>query len=219
MIVDEQFEELKKSIVLASGRVEEILELSFQLLRNFNQEGFQSTLSIEREINRFHLDIDDLCYKYLALKSPKGRDLRFVIAWLRSNSDLERIGDQALNIAQTARIIHGKKMVLPTGLENMMTSVSGMLKDSLDAFLSLNIAKVKLVFEEENRVNEYNRENFNLFLSYMKQGTWEAETGLEWILVSKNLERIGDHTTNLVENVIFIDSGEDIRHPRENQKS
>ena len=159
------------------------------------------------------IEIDDRCFQLIALHHPVAVDLRTIVSVLKINTDLERVGDLAVNIAEAARRYSShapvKKLI---DIPRMATIAQSMLRDALDAFVRRDLALAQSVLNEDDRLDELKTQIFRELLTYMLQDPGTIEPALDLILVSRHLERIGDHATNIAEDVIFIVSARDVRH-------
>ena len=161
----------------------------------------------------YHIEIDDRCFKLLALHQPMAVDLRAIVSAVKINTDLERVGDLAVNIAEAARryVAHApvKKLI---DIPRMATIAQTMLRDALDAFVRRDTELAQQVLNEDDRLDSLKTQIFRELLTYMLQDPHTIEPALDLILISRHLERIGDHATNVADDVIFIVSARDVRH-------
>ncbi len=171
-------------------------------------KSMEEIFELERKINEFHMLIDDSCFKYIALKSPAAKDLRTAIAVMKINADLERMGDQALKIKRQYMTI-GKEILQ---IKNMALEVNIMVKNALDSFVRSNIRLATDVIEYDQEINLLNQNIVRHHVNQIKNNEMAFDEGYTIIKISKNLERIGDHAKNIAEDVIFLESGSDIRH-------
>ena len=170
-------------------------------------------LSLLLEVNRFHLEIDDRSFKLLALYQPMAGDLRTIVAAVKINSDLERVGDLAVNIAEAAQRYITHPPVKPlVDIPRMADLAQTMLHDALDAFVSRDVGTAQGVLNRDDMLDELKNQVFRELLTYMLAEPRTIEPGLDLILVSRHLERVGDHATNIAEDVIFIVAARDVRH-------
>jgi phosphate transport system protein len=176
-------------------------------------KSMEEILELERKINEFHMLIDDACFKFIALKGPTAKDLRTAIAVMKINADLERMGDQALKIKRQHQTI-GRDILQ---IKNMALEVSIMVKNSLDSFVRSNMRLATDVIEYDQEINTLNREIVRNHVNLIKNNEMGFDEGYTIIKISKNLERIGDHAKNIAEDVIFLESGSDIRHSPEHK--
>jgi len=174
----------------------------------------QDVLDEENSINEMQIEIDDRVVQLLALHQLMAADLRFVLAVSRINNDLERIGDQAVNIAQSAQRILRHPRVKPyVDLPRMSELAEEMVRDSLNAVVRRDVELAKSVLTRDDQVDSLRDQIFRELLTYMMGDSSVVFPAFELILMAKNLERIGDHATNIAEDVIYIVAGQDVRHP------
>jgi phosphate transport system protein len=171
-------------------------------------KSMEEIFDLEKKINEFHMLIDDACFKYIALKSPAAKDLRTAIAVMKINADLERMGDQALKIKRQYMSI-GREILQ---IKNMALEVNIMVKNALDSFVRSNIKLATDVIEYDQEINILNQNIVRHHVNQIKNNEMGFDEGYNIIKISKNLERIGDHAKNIAEDVIFLESGSDIRH-------
>ena len=179
------------------------------LSNSLNQDKtIADVFELEKKINEYHILIDDACFKYIALKSPTAKDLRTAIAIMKINADLERMGDQAVKIKRH-QIIVGREILL---LKNMALEVNIMVKNALDSFVRSNTKLATDVIMHDQEINVMNRDITKDYINQIKNNVISFDEGYSIIKISKNLERIGDHAKNIAEDVIFLESGSDVRH-------
>lgn len=171
-------------------------------------KSMEEIFELEKKINEFHMLIDDACFKYIALKGPAAKDLRTAIAVMKINADLERMGDQALKIKRQYMSI-GREILQ---IKNMALEVNIMVKNALDSFVRSNIKLATDVIEYDQEINLLNQSIVRHHVTQIKNNEIGFDEGYTIIKISKNLERIGDHAKNIAEDVIFLESGSDIRH-------
>jgi phosphate transport system protein len=171
-------------------------------------KSMEDIFELEKKINEYHILIDDLCFKYIALKSPTAKDLRTAIAVMKINADLERMGDQSVKIKRH-HISIGREILQ---LKNMALEVNLMVKNTLDSFVRCNTKLATDVIHHDQEINSMNREIVRSHINQIKNNEVSFDDGYSIIKISKNLERIGDHAKNIAEDVIFLESGSDIRH-------
>lgn len=208
-----ELNELKDKILRMGGVVEAAIEVATQALIQRNPDGFKTVHSYEREINKAHLDIDESCLKLLALQAPLAADLRLVLAIVKINTDLERMGDQSVNIAYSGEH-YLKKIPVKSevNLPEMAFQVRQMVKDSLDAFVRGNVEAAESVLKKDDAVDKNKYEVFKKMKAEMQANPESVPSCLDMILITRNLERLADHATNIAEDVIFIFTGRDVRH-------
>jgi phosphate transport system protein len=209
----EELEQLKTRLLEMGSLAEEHVRLAVKGLVDRDHELIDRMLVEDEPINRLHIEIDNRCFTLLALYQPMAADLRTIVAAVKINTDLERVGDLAVNIAEAARRYSShppvKKLI---DIPRMATIAQTMLRDALDAFVRRDLALARQVLNEDDRLDSLKTQIFRELLTYMLQDPSTIEPALDLILVSRHLERIGDHATNVAEDVIFIVSARDVRH-------
>lgn len=218
---EEVEEELKYRLLHMGSLVEEMIHLAVMGLIERKKEVLDQVYEREKEVNMLHVEVDDRCFKLLALYQPTAVDLRFVMGAIKINSDLERIGDQAVNISQTTEVLLrypqlDKKLF---DIPRMADVAKKMLKDALDAYIKRDVDLARLVVERDSEEDRLKSEAFNELLQLMQSDSSTINRALSLILISRNLERIADHATNVAEDVIFMVLGKDIRHHFEDAAS
>jgi len=211
---EEVEEELKYRLLHMGSLVEEMIHLAVMSLLERKNAPLEQVFLHEKEVNQLHIEVDDRCFKILALFQPTAVDLRFVMGAIKINSDLERIGDQAVNISQTTEVLLrypllDKKLV---DIPRMAEVAKRMLKDALDSYVKRDVNLAKSVVERDSEEDRLKSEAFNELLQLMQSDSSTINRALSLILISRNLERIADHATNIAEDVIFMVLGKDIRH-------
>jgi phosphate transport system protein len=209
----EELEQLKTRLLEMGGLAEEQVRLSVKALMDRDRELIELALNGDDPLNRLHIEIDGRCFTLLALHQPMAVDLRAIVAAVKINTDLERVGDLAINIAEAARRYaqHApvKKLI---DIPRMATIAQSMLRDSLDAFVRRDTDLAQRVLNEDDKLDALKTQIFRELLTYMLQDPATIEAALDLILISRHLERIGDHATNIAEDVIFMVSARDVRH-------
>ena len=212
----EELEQLKTRLLEMGGLAEENVRLAVQGLVEPDRAVIDRVLSGDEPVNRLHVEIDGRCFRLLALFQPMAADLRTIVAAVKINTDLERVGDLAVNIAQAASRYSAhapvKKLI---DIPLMAEIAQNMLRDALDAFVRHDLELAQHVLDEDDRLDALKTQIFRELLTYMLQDPTKIEPALDLILVSRHLERIGDHATNVAEDVIFMVSARDIRHQSE----
>ncbi len=209
----DELELLKARLLEMGGLAEDRLGMVMRALVQGDQALVDDVLSGDAAINRLHIEIDDRCFKLLALHQPMAVDLRAIVAAVKINTDLERVGDLAVNIAEAVRryLRHPPVKAL-IDIPRMAGIAQGMLRDALDAFVRRDTALAQTVLEADDALDALKTQVFRELLTYMLQDTHTIEPALDLILISRHLERIGDHATNVGEDVIFMVSARDVRH-------
>ena len=206
-------ESLMKRLIGLSAKVEENFRLALKALEDRDSELAKRVIEIDEEVDKEEIDIEEDCLKILALHQPVAIDLRFIIAALKINNDLERIGDLAVNIAQRSMELLKQSPLKPLiDIPRMAEIAQQMVKDAIDAFVNRNDKLAKSVCERDDEVDDLNDQIFRELLTYMMQDPKTIEKAVELILVGRHLERIADHATNIGEDVIYMVKGKTIKH-------
>lgn len=210
---ESELKDLKNKILAMGGYVEQALDKATQALLERNPKKLEEVHQIERKINQAHIQIDSLCLEILARLSPVAADLRLILAIIKINTDLERMGDQAVNISYNAEhYLADRSIAVALNLPEMATLVKTMVRESLDAFMRADTQLAQKVLESDDEVDQFKNRVFSQLVPYMKDNSSNIEAALDMILIARNLERMGDHATNIAEDVIFACTGEDVRH-------
>jgi phosphate transport system protein len=205
---------LKQRLLAMGGLAEERVRESVRGLMDRDSAALDAVLRGDQPINDLHIELDDRCFKLLALHQPMAADLRVIVAAVKINTDLERVGDLAVNIAEAGKRYLRHAPVKPLiDIPRMGELAQSMLRDALDAFVRRDIALAEAVLAQDDIVDGLKTQIFRELLTYMLQDPATIEPALDLILISRHLERIGDHATNVAEDVIFILSAKDVRHP------
>lgn len=210
---DEALKNLKEKLLRMSGLVEESIGSAIKALMERNAELAYKVIKADDAVNRLEIDIDELSLKLLALHQPTAGDLRFITSTMKINSDLERIGDLAVNIAErTLDLLKVPPLKLRLNIPKMAAASQAMLKDSLNAFVNKNSKLAYEVCKRDDEVDELNHEIFMELLNAKAEDQKPVERVIDLILVAKNLERVADHSTNICEDVIYMVDGKVIKH-------
>jgi phosphate transport system protein len=211
---EHDLEEQKQRLLRMAGLAEMAVHQAMQAVFDKDEGMAKRVLEEERAINELQLEIDERVMQMLALHAPLAADLRFLLASARINNDLERIGDQAVNIAEAAvRILRHPQVKPYVDLPRMSGLVEGMVRDSLNALVQRTPELARTVLRRDDEVDSLRNRIFHELLTYMMENPVVIFPAFELILVTKNLERIGDHATNIAEDVIYMVAGLDVRHP------
>lgn len=209
----EELESLQGRLLEMGGLAEERVRAAIQGLVSRDMAVIEQVLYGDEPINALHIEIDERCFKLLALHQPMAADLRQIVAAVKINTDLERVGDLAVNIAEAAKryALHPpvKKLI---DIPRMGDIAQAMLRDALDSFVRRDTVLAQQVLNEDDRLDGLKTQIFRELLTYMLQDPGTVEPALDLILISRHLERIGDHATNVAEDVIFMVSAKDVRH-------
>jgi phosphate transport system protein len=206
-------DELREQLLEMGGMAEAAVELASESYRKRDVRIAQQVIEREHLINQSERDIDELAVDLLAMQAPMATDLRFVLAVLKINADLERVGDLAVKIAQrSVSLINEPEIEFPVDIARMTTAVSTMVRRALEAFLSAKADVARGVLQMDAIVDRMKDEAFLNLVNYMKEHPELVRPCLDVLLIARSLERIGDHATNIAEDVIFWVSGDDVRH-------
>jgi phosphate transport system protein len=203
---------LRNQLLTMGGLVEERVHRAIQSLIH-RREDEARRIATDKEINDLQIDIDDRCLKLLATQTPLAIDLRLITSAMKINADLERVGDQAVNIAESVLVLLPHPPVKPLiDIPRMAEIAEKMVKDALDAFVKRDALLARDVLRRDDEVDELKDQVFRELLTYMMADPGTIQRALALILISRNLERIADHATNIAEDVIFIAEAKDVRH-------
>jgi phosphate transport system protein len=213
----EELEHLKERILAMGGLAEDRVQSAVEALVAGDFSSLNHVVTGDEPINQLHVEIDGLAFRLLALYQPMASDLRVIVAALKINADLERVGDMAVNIAEAAlRYLEHPPVKPLLDLPRMTDIAQGMLRDALDAFVRRDTALAQSVLDRDDTLDSLKDQIFRELLTYMLQSPSVIEGALELILISRHLERIGDHATNIAEDIIFVVSAKDVRHASPN---
>ena len=214
----EELEQLKTRLLEMGGLAEDRVRLAVRALVERDFAIVEKVLVSDEAINQLHIEIDDRCFKLLALHQPMAVDLRAIVSAVKINTDLERVGDLAINIAEAvARYLQHPPVKELIDIPRMAVIAQGMLRDALDAFVRRDMALAQAVLDRDDELDALKTQVFRDLLDHMLRDPATIEPGLDLILISRHLERIGDHATNIAEDVIFMVSARDVRHHQEEQ--
>ncbi|MCK4533245.1 phosphate signaling complex protein PhoU [bacterium] len=216
---DEELKNLSESLLKMGILAEKAINYSIKALVERKMELAETVIKSDNVINMLEIEIDDFCHMLLALRQPAAIDLRFITAAMKINNDLERIGDQAVNIAECALEIIKEPLLKPLiDIPQMATLAKKMIKDSIDALVNKDEALARDICKRDDKVDDLNDQIFRELLTYMMQDPKTITRAVELILVGRHLERIADHATNISEEVIYFLSGKTIMHHMEDKK-
>lgn len=210
--------EAKKLMMSEASLVEKMVSMSIDGLYNGNEDLLREVLIFEDRVNQIELELDDMCTGIIALHQPEAKDLRLVLMIYRINNDLERLGDQAVNIAESVgHLVRDPVVSSVPELAQMKKYALAMLKNSLDAFAREDLAQSRRVCDADDVVDKLNRKIYRQLVELIKADPHLTERYLHLLRISKNLERIGDLSTNIAEDTVYLASGEVIKHRREEE--
>jgi phosphate transport system protein len=206
-------DELKEKLLRMGGLAEQAIDRATEAYRTRDSKFCQMVLTGENAINEAEREIDELALDLLAMQQPMAIDLRFILAVLKINADLERVGDQAVNIAQRVLdLISEDPIDLPVDIPKMADAVSTMVQRALESFLDGKAEVAEAVLQMDNIVDRMKDEAFVMLVQRMHDEPASVRAALDTLLIARNLERIADHATNIAEDVIFWVRGADVRH-------
>jgi phosphate transport system protein len=209
----EELEHLKERILAMGGLAEDRVETAVEALVTAEPSRLEAIVKGDEPINQLHVEIDGLAFRLLALYQPMASDLRVIVAALKINADLERVGDMAVNIAEAAlRYLEHPPVKPLLDLPRMADLAQAMLRDALDAFVRRDTALAQSVLDRDDTLDGFKATIIRDLLALMVQNPDVIEGAMELILISRHLERIGDHATNIAEDIIFVVSAKDVRH-------
>jgi phosphate transport system protein len=195
------------------GLAEDRVRSAVQALVERDAALVERVLVGDGPINQLHIEIDSRCFKLLALHQPMAVDLRAIVSAVKINTDLERVGDLAINIAEAVkRCMRHSPVKELIGIPRMADIAQRMLRDALDAYVRRDVTLAHAVLDEDDALDALKTQVFRELLTFMLQDPTTIEPALDLILISRHLERIGDHATNIAEDVIFMVSARDVRH-------
>jgi len=215
---DQDLQALKEEILEMGGRAEAIIQKSVEALKRRDRRLAEEVFTDDRAIDRLEIDVDERCVSLLALRQPMAVDLRFITAALKIGNDLERVGDHAVNIAQSAQRLADEPPLKPlVDIPRMAELAASMLREALDAFVRRDGATARTLVRRDDEVDNLNRQVFRELLTYMIEDPHTITRAMELILVARNLERVADLATNVAEEVVFITEARIIKHHVEEQ--
>lgn len=204
---------LKEEILKMGGIVERMIKLALQAYQERNTDAANQVIGEDLDVDRFEIKIDDICIKLLALRQPAASDLRFITIGLRIATDLERMGDLAVNIAGHAKSLNMEPALQVTSdLKSMSEKSLQMVKEALDAFVSQDTQKAQSVCDKDDEVDEMKHQIQEELTKMMSLDSKTVTRAVRILQITGHLERIADHSTNIAEEVIFMVKGKDIRH-------
>ena len=216
LLLHKEIERLKKEMLALSAVVEEHLRKAMNALQRHDPERAREVIAADERIDQLEVDLEEAALKIIALHQPVADDLRLIVAVLRINSDLERIGDLAVNIAERAIFLSGHPAPgVQIDFAPMAEKAQEMLRQSLDAFVNVDPALARRVIETDNDVDRMNRQMYCSVYELIRGNPDQVESLLHLLSASRHLERIADHATNIAEDVIYMAEGKVVRHKPE----
>jgi phosphate transport system protein len=216
ILLRKEIDEIKDRILDLGSLVEERVHLAMQAVEEHDEKLAKRIIDGDPEVDRMEVSLEEECLKLLALHQPVANDLRFILSVIKINSDLERIGDLAVNIAERAVILSPqKKMEIPVDFPLMREKVKAMLRHSLDSLVNNDLVLAFKVWKADDEVDAINRKMYQIIARNLEENPKKNEYLLHLLGVSRSLERIADHATNIAEDVIYMIKGEIVRHKSE----
>jgi phosphate transport system protein len=215
----EELEQLKTRLLEMGGLAEDRVRSAVRAMVDRDPALVEKVLVSDTAINQLHIEIDDRCFKLLALHQPMAVDLRAIVSAVKINTDLERVGDLAINIAEAvSRYLQHPPVKELSDISRMAAIAQDMLRDALDAFVRRDLVLAQQVLDRDDELDMLKTVVFRELLDHMLRDQSAVEPALDLLLISRHLERIGDHATNVAEDVIFMVSAKDVRHHQEENK-
>lgn len=208
-----ELDELKARVLMMGGLAEERVRVAMRALVERDHDLLADVISGDSGIDNLQIEIDERCFTLMALYQPVAVDLRTIVSAIKINADLERVGDLAVNIGEAAQryLLHPPVKPL-IDLPRMGDLALKMLREALDAFVSREVTLAQAVLRQDDWLDALKTQIFRELLTYMLGDPRTIEPAVDLILVSRHLERVGDHATNIAEDVIFIVEARDVRH-------
>jgi phosphate transport system protein len=210
----EQLAELKQRLLDMAGHAEELVDLAIDSLRERDAGKAEAVLTADAEIDAIELEVEQRAISLLALQQPMARDLRFIVGAIKISSDLERVGDHAVNIAQaTLRLLDSASVLTPgPEIDDMARRARLMLGDALDAFIRADGTLGRNVCRRDDEVDALEETVFRVLLTHMMENPAVISSAIQMLLVSRNLERVADLATNIAEDAVYLAEGKQIKH-------
>ncbi len=211
-----QIEKLKKKILKMCSLVDEQVEYAIRAVESNDLELGNLVIERDNKVDKYDLKIDKICQKIIALNQPVAMDLRLIMSALTINNNLERVGDIAVNIVENYKFIKDKRdLIKQTKFPEMSKLTREMLRNSIDSFIQNDPKLAQKVIQTDSIIDNYNIENHNILIEIMKEDPSTIEAAVALIVISRQLERLGDHATNIAEDVFFIVEAQMIKHKYE----
>ena len=206
-------DELKDKLLRMAGLAEQAVDRAIEAYRQHEARSCEQVYEIEKAINTAEREIDELALDLLAMQQPMAVDLRFILSVIKINADLERVGDQAVNIAErTSDMLALPPAELPLDISLMASLAAGMIRQAIEAFIHADAELAHSVLTMDDRVDAMNREIAEAMMEQISRSPQLSRQALDALLIARNLERVADHATNIAEDVIFWVRGADVRH-------
>mgnify|MGYP000131934908 CR=1 FL=1 len=208
-----EIDSLKNHVLEVGTLVEENTSAAVRALENRDEQLAQDTIQADWQIDEMEVTVEEECLKILALHQPVAADLRFIVAVLKINNDLERIGDLGVNIAErTLSLVHEEAISLPLDFRKMTEQAQTMLREGLDALVNMDMEKARAIPREDDKVDAINKEMYEVVKKGINENPHHLDQLIHLLSISRHIERIADLTTNIAEDVLYMGSGEITRH-------
>ena len=212
----EDLDTLTTKLLEMSSLVESAIQRSISAVINKDKSAAEEVFRNEARINEIEIEIDEFATNLLALQQPMAADLRLIVAALKINTDLERMGDLSVNIAERAQSLMVSPVVKPMiDIPHIAVLVQSMVRKALDAFVNRDADLARSVLASDDAVDSLRTASYHELISFMEQDPHNIRQALDLLTVTRNLERIADHSTNIAEDVMFLVKGVDVRHHAE----
>ncbi len=217
---EQELDVLRTTLIRMASLVDEQIDGGVRAIQTSDVSLAKEVIAKDREVDLYDNEIDHLCMRILALTQPVAVDLRLLMAALKINNELERIGDIAVNLAERASsLAHFKDFVRKTSIETMASGARLMVKNAIDAFVNNDANLARKVLESDDEIDKLDAENFKAMTEIMKQSADNIVPGAHIMMVSRHIERLADHATNIAEDVIFIINARIIKHHADEHRS
>lgn len=212
---EQDLRDLREKLLAMGAKVENLIAQSMKALTERDSPLAEKVVAADKDVNRLEVEIDELCRRILALRQPAASDLRLITTALKIVTDLERIGDLAVNIAERSMDLNQVPPLAPyIDTPRLAELAQQQVKKSLDAFVSGDVTKAEEVLQGDDLLDALFLKIFNELLAYMMEDSRNIRRATALMFIAKHLERIGDHAMNVAEMVVYMVRGKDIRHPR-----
>jgi len=210
---DEELKDLKEKLLRMAGLAEDSIAKAVKAIKDRDEALVRQVFEQEEKINLIEIEIDEVCLRLLALRQPMAGDLRFITSAMKIGSELERIGDQSVNIAErTIELLKVPPLKPLIDIPHMAGLAQAMVVDSINAFINRDADLARRICERDDEVDQINHQIFRELLTYMMEDPATISRAVELILIGRHLERIADHATNIGEDVIYLVKGKSIKH-------
>jgi phosphate transport system protein len=211
---DADLENIRNRVLQMGGLVEQLIVMAMEGLTNGDMLVIDQAIATDERVNRHEVELDEACTQIIARRQPTASDLRMVMTVVKTITDLERIGDEAKKIAKMAKQIHGSDFHSAPAIEfrHVSNLVIGMLRQSLDAFARLDVVSAGQVVRTDQEVDVEFKSAMRQLITYMMEDPRTISRSLDMVFIAKAIERIGDHSKNIAEYVIYMVKGRDVRH-------